>query len=252
MRAAGAPRPARLSASRGNGRVTLSWTAASDGAAATGWNYRFGPDGGDFGSWQTMSNTNGATTTYSVTTGLTNGTLYRFQVRAVNANGPGPASDSDTARPVDSTVTKPGRPTGLNATAGNGRVVFRWDAIEGPDEWEVRRAQQGGNWGNWTSLGENNNATGATVTGLSNGTTYTFQVRALVLGNNGAASSTVSAKPLGVTPGIPLLTAAQAEDGSLRLIWSQTGQTTGWEAQYGVGRNPGLWSSWTPISGVEP
>ena len=57
-------------------------------------------------------------------TGLTNGTAYSVEIRAVNGEGNGTASTavSGTPRAVPSAVAD------LAATAGNGEVVLTWTA----------------------------------------------------------------------------------------------------------------------------
>ena len=334
-------KPTGLQANRGNGEVTLSWTAGSGGAAVS-WRYKYAAGSGPFGQWQTMDNSNSTTTTYTVT-GLTNGTEYTFKIQARNRNGPGPQSDEAKARPRDSTVTKPGQATGLTATAGNGQVVLNWtamgtatswrvrfgeqsgsygpwldvpasdstttsytvtgltngvaykfrvrarnagglgqpsaaaratpvgppvkpsgltatpgngrvrlswDAIKGATEWDVRHRQQGQSWGSWSSLGQNNNATSHTVSSLTNGTTYEFQVRANVSQNEGPASDTASGRPS--TPPIkPILFARTSGDTVVTLGWSYTGpqnSTTGWEAQYRRFNSPDSWGAWTALT----
>lgn len=65
--------------------VLLTWTPASD---ATSHQYRV-----DGGSWTACDDNTGA----QLVTGLTPQTLYAFEVRGVNADGNGPASNTDTA-----------------------------------------------------------------------------------------------------------------------------------------------------------
>ena len=75
----------------GNGEVVLTWEAPEDdgGSAITDYEYRI--DGK--GDWISTDSTD---TTHTVT-GLDNGTEYTFEVRAVNRNRKGRASDR--ARP---------------------------------------------------------------------------------------------------------------------------------------------------------
>ena len=68
-----------------------------------------------------------------VVSGLTNGTTYTFQVRAVNSSGGGLASDERSAVPS----TTPGAPT-LTATAGDEEVRLTWTPA---DEWRQAHPQ---------------------------------------------------------------------------------------------------------------
>ena len=97
--------PTNLTATPGDGRLTLSWdTPADGGSAITGYEDRRSADGGTNWSpdWTALALSGAATTSFTVT-GLANGTAYTFEVRAVNAVGKGTAA-SATATPVSPTA----------------------------------------------------------------------------------------------------------------------------------------------------
>ena len=85
--------PTNLVADGGNEQLTLSWDAPEDdgGSAITDYEYRINGRG----SWISIDSTRTAHTV----TGLTNGTVYTFQVRAVNAAGSSPYSNRAVATP---------------------------------------------------------------------------------------------------------------------------------------------------------
>ena len=77
----------------------------------------------------------------------------------------------------------PSAPTGLSATTGDQRVTLRWttpsrDGGSAITRYEYRYREEGGSYGGWTTVSGGARATSITVTGLDNGTTYEFQVRA--------------------------------------------------------------------------
>ena len=99
--------PASLAATPGDTQVTLTWTApASDGGhAITKYQYRVSTDGGSTWSpdWTDVPDSNSDSDqaderSVTITT-LINGTLYTFQVRAVNSEGSGIEAE-DTATPA--------------------------------------------------------------------------------------------------------------------------------------------------------
>lgn len=86
--------PAAPTASAGDGKVTLSWTAT--GGAAS-YNVYQGKSAGGEGGTPVLSAVNGTTATV---TGLDNGTAYYFKVSGVNATGESLPSGETTASPV--------------------------------------------------------------------------------------------------------------------------------------------------------
>ena len=166
--------PTGLSATPGNRQVMLSWVQPSGGAALT--HYEYEQDGS--GTWISTGST---APSYTVT-GLTNGQSYTFRVRAVNSAGQSAASNSRTATP---TTTEPEAPESLRFTPGDGQVTLRWRAPtnDGGSEITHYEYEQDGS-GTWISTG--GTATSHTVTGLNNGQTYTFRVRAVNALGNGA------------------------------------------------------------------
>ena len=81
---------------------------------------------------------------------------------------------------------------GIRAEPGNGQVVLRWNAVSGAAHLEVRTAMGAGDWGAWSTVPGGAAATSHTVTSLTNGTAYTFQVRAVARHNNTDVNGTAS------------------------------------------------------------
>ncbi len=119
-------------------------------------------------------------TSYTVT-GLTNGTAYVFRVAAANAVGTGPWSATSPAYTPHATV--PGLATGVvgsNATSTS--IDVSWTApYDGGSpilQYAVRRSSDGGaTWApGYTYVSGSPAPTSVTVTGLTPGTSYVFQV----------------------------------------------------------------------------
>ena len=88
---------ADLLATPGNTQVTLSWTAFDDGGSTIiKFEYRQ-KTSGSYGSWMDISNS--PSTVSHTVTGLTTGTAYTFQVRAMNGVGNAGVSNEATATP---------------------------------------------------------------------------------------------------------------------------------------------------------
>ena len=86
--------PGNLAADGGDGQAVLSWDAPSSdgGTTITDYEYRINRSG----PWISIGSTD---TTHTVT-GLVNGTVYVFEVRAVNAAGSGASSNLAEATPM--------------------------------------------------------------------------------------------------------------------------------------------------------
>ena len=196
-----------LSATPDDGQVTLSWTNPANNTI-TKYQYRRKTDTGTYGSWTDIPNSGDTTTSYTVT-GLTNGTEYTFGVRAVNAGGNGAASTvTATPAPV------PAAPTNLEAEVRDRRIGLTWDDPGDSTIDEYEYSTDGGSFS--VISGSDDTTTSYTVTGLTNGTQYTFAVRAVNNTDDGV-ESTVTATPLWPAPTGLVATAGQ---GRVTVEWN--------------------------------
>ncbi len=237
---------ARLSAYRGDGRATLSWSVTSH--VVYDWEYRRSTNGGSsWSGWASMPHA-GVKRSYEVR-GLTNGVAYTFQIRALNSAGAaGPLSNAETVTPAG----RPGRPENLRASAGDRRVALSWAAAasNGADITAYGvRWRGGGAWSGWTTLGST--ARSHTLGSLTNGVDHTFEVRAENEVGWGTAAS-VSARPEEPLPPAARLSAYRG-DGRATLSWSVTSHVV-YDWEYRRSTNGGSsWSGWAsmPYAGVK-
>ena len=189
----GAPTGATATAGNAQATVTFSPPPSDGGSSIMG--YTVTSSGG-----QTAQGTASPITV----TGLTNGTTYSFTVIATNFWGPGPASSPSTGATPG---TIPGAPTGATASAGNAQatVNFTPPASDGGSSITayIVTSSPGGNTGSGTG-------SGITVTGLTNGTTYTFTVVATNFWGPGPASTSSTGVTPGTVPGAPTGVTASA------------------------------------------
>jgi hypothetical protein len=192
--------PTAVSATAGNTSATVSWTAPSNNGGSAITSYTVTPYIGS--TAQTPVTVSGSPPATSVTVnGLTNGTSYTFTVTATNANGTGPASSpSNAVTPTGSTV--PGAPTGVSATGGDTAATVTWTAPNNGGSTITSYTVTpfiGSTAQTPVTVTGSPPAVSALVTGLTNGTSYTFTVSATNANGTGPASSPSNA----VTPSAP-------------------------------------------------
>jgi chitodextrinase len=193
--------PTGLAATRGDGQVTLSWTANAEPDLAS---YRVLRDGVEIA---TVSGTG------YTDAGLTNDTAYTYTLAAVDRNGNrSPESAPESATPTD--LTPPAAPSGMVATAGERRVALSWAANAEIDLASYRLLRDGV---------EIAGGTGTTYTdaALANDTTYTYTLVAVdTHGNRSAASAAAPATPRDAAPAPPTGGTAVSGDRRAVLSWA--------------------------------
>ncbi len=236
--------PTGVTASPGNTSATVSWSApASNGGSA-------------IISYTATSSPGARTCTTSglscAMAGLTNGASYTFTVKATNIAGTG--SDSGASAAV-TPRTVPGAPINVTARPGTAQALVSWAAP----------LTNGGNAiAGYTVTSSPGGKTCSTVgtscwvTGLTNGTPYTFTVRA----TNGGGTGTASTASAAVTPSpvvvLPTATitplATYRTTTTVSVAWGATpgsAPVTTFDVRYRVAPWNGTYGSWiTGLAGT--
>ncbi len=211
----------------GRTTIDLSWTAPTDngGAAITG--YRIESRLRSETSFSTLVTDTKSTATTYAHTGLAPSTQRFYRVRAINSVGPGAASSSATA--ITAAATRPGPPTGLNATAdGRDKIKLSWTAPtdNGGKPITGYRIDFQPDRG-WPTLVDNTGTTATeyTHTGLAPSTTHTYLVRARngsgPGGVGGFSNQVTATTDAASAPGAPTGLTATAEGQTvINLRWA--------------------------------
>jgi hypothetical protein len=153
--------PAAPSVSIVNGQITVTWAAVEGATAYEVWT-------------NTVNNSasaskNGTDIILSLSTtieNLTSGTTYYVWIKAKNNIGTSGFSPVASVKPLGIS----GTPT---VNTGHKELVVTWTAVAGADEYEVYYGTNAP-----TTLSTTTTGTTATITGLTNGTTYYVRLRA--------------------------------------------------------------------------
>ncbi|MGY1706995.1 fibronectin type III domain-containing protein [Geodermatophilus sp. SYSU D00697] len=209
--------------SAGDASLTVGWLAptSTGGSPITGYVVRAYTDGPVPARTVTVA---AGTTVYRLT-GLTNGATHQVTVAATNAVGTGAESARSQAVTPKASATAPGAPTIGRVEPGNGSVRVHWTAPSSDGGspvtgYEVRTFRNGTPFSTSTAPAT---ATSTLVTGLSNGTAYTFRVaarNAVGVGAGSATSPSVVPQAPATVPGRPVLGAPVAGRSSATVRWT--------------------------------
>jgi hypothetical protein len=188
-----------VKATAGVGSASLTWSAPSSGGPVT--KYTITPYiGSEAQPTTTVTGTPPATG--ATVSELKGGTSYTFTVTASNAAGSGKASEPSNAV-TPSAPSAPAAPTEVTASAGNEKATVTWTAPSNGGstitKYTITPYKNGVTEQTATTVTGSPPEPSATITGLSNGTGYTFTVTA----TNGIGAGPPSSPSNAVTPTAP-------------------------------------------------
>ncbi len=202
----------------------------------------------DIVDWEDIAGSNAATTSHIVT-GLTNDIEHTFRIRGVNAIGAGAPSDSVSETP-ENAANAPARLLNFSATqTGESEVELTWDAHRYPlSVTGVAYSQDDGGGPSWTDIdGSDSSTVSYTVTGLSEGVTYTFAVSAI--NSTGSTESDSRSVTIVAKPAAPDSFSAVAGDEQVWLGWRSPADFTISKYEYRQKEGTDAFGVWRKILG---
>ncbi|NDC24900.1 MAG: fibronectin type III domain-containing protein, partial [Proteobacteria bacterium] len=153
---------------------------------------------------------------------------------------------------VKSTVLTPSAPTELEGAVGDTEVLLSWTApsrtgVGSITDYVIRYSSNSGS--SWTTFTDGiSSSTSATVTGLTNGTAYIFQVAA----TNAAGTGSYSASSASVTPytmpDAPTSVSGFVGEEQVVLSWSAPANNGNAVTDYVIRYSSNSGSSWTTFT----
>ena len=204
--------PTGLTATAGNGQVTLTWAAPGSGTAPFTYSvYRGTSPGGEGASPVATTSTVGY-----IDTNVSSGQTYYYYVTAGNSVGTSPHSNEASATPQGANPV-----TNLKAAPGNAAITLTWTASANATGYVIYRGTASSGESYLTSVGA---VTTDTDTGLTNGQTYFYEVAATTASGTGPLSNEASAAPTSV-PQAPtnltyFLTNPSGQSATINLTWN--------------------------------
>jgi len=191
--------PSSMTATPGNARIYLTWTAPAfnGGAPLTGYQIT----AKNLGSTPITTNVGASTTSYTLT-GLQNGLEYSVTIVALNAMGSSP----NLASPTTPTAG-PGSPTSLTVTPGAGSITPSWSAATPQSGYPISEYVASATDGTNTFSCTTTTLT-CTITGLSPSVSYSLSVVAIAADGTSDPAVLPSVYTLGPpsTPDAPSVT----------------------------------------------
>ncbi len=219
--------PSGVTAMPGDREVVVSWAAAGE---ATSHNLYYGTVSGVRRG--TGLRVPGVVSPHRLT-GLRNGTTYYFVLTSENSTGESGESSEVSTTPRDPATLVP---SGVTTTPADGQVAVQWTAVPQASGYRVYWSTT---QGAARTGGQRFEPTSGpfTHTGLINGSTYYYQVTALVDGVETAASTEVSSRPWPQIPLAPTGVSATPGNGQNTIVWNPVPGATSYRLYHGGGSN---------------
>jgi len=245
----GAPgAPTNVNGAPGNSQVNVYWSAPSSSGDAAISSYAVQYSTSPYSSWAAASMCTGTATSCTVT-GLVNGTNYEFRIAAVNSIGQG--LYSSPSAPV-APSGPPGAPTITGLTPSDGSLSASFNAATSAlPLLDYQYSLDGGV--TWVSGGATSSP--LVISGLTNGTEYSVELRGVNSAGSGAPSSPVTGTPSAL-PGAPTITTiTPGSDGTSLTVafvpgYSGGSAITSYQYATSVGAGTEAFGAWTTASGT--